>query len=181
MNTQEKIIDIEAILSAEAMITVFKQDFKVRYGVFPDVYYSLRPGKAETKLALDEIFNITNEVYMKHNPDVIDGIKNKSRNRNLVLYRQAYFKIACDTNYTLARIGDLINRDHSTVIHGAKTINKLLSTGKYPDVEKIYNEIYETIKIRISIKRHAELVSKIPTLAQSVLSANLHKRSVRPY
>ena len=48
----------------------------------------------------------------------IEALKTKSRKRELVEARQAFFIIAANlTNKSLFKIGAMVNRDHATVIH----------------------------------------------------------------
>lgn len=72
----------------------------------------------------------------------------RSRKRELVYYRYVYFKLAREHSYSaLSDIGALIGRDHSTVLHGIKVFNDVVSVYEY-DVYKIYNKISDICKGR---------------------------------
>ena len=56
-----------------------------------------------------------------------------TRQCTVVMARHAYCMLAKRyTGCTVAQIGDLIGRDHSTVVHSIKTSNDLLDVGYQP-------------------------------------------------
>lgn len=69
----------------------------------------------------------------------IDDIKSKKRNSDIVKARHLYFYLSRKmTNIVLNKIGDMVNRDHSTVLHGYNMIKW--------DI-KIYKDLQKDIEI----------------------------------
>ena len=84
----------------------------------------------ELKTILKAVSSVTN-IYEK-------DILRKSRLKDVVFARHLYCYMAClKTSYTLKSIGNYINRNHATVIHGNK---KILHELEY------YPEVYKAIK-----------------------------------
>ena len=77
-------------------------------------------------------------------------IRLKTRRREYVEARYIYYKIAKDTyHYSLSRIGEEVNRDHATVMHGLRNVEGWLSSDKmfkekYERVVKYFNEKIES-------------------------------------
>lgn len=110
--------------------------------------YWVIPGKPVPKLLSD------NEIASK----IFDSVKLvtsysysdmnvSSRDRSLVLARQlTFYFLRKYTTYSLERIGNLFGRDHTTIIHGVRTVNNLLYTGYNSavawekDIESILNK-----------------------------------------
>lgn len=68
----------------------------------------------------------------------IDVLKSKTRLTEVVVARQFYFKRAkLFTNASLTRIGEMVKRDHATVLHGINLVNKC------PSVRQQYEELFE--------------------------------------
>lgn len=58
------------------------------------------------------------------------------RFREMVLARNLYFKLARQyTSFSLTQIGIIVNRDHSTVLHGLKTIENDIN--QYPEIRQL--------------------------------------------
>lgn len=69
----------------------------------------------------------------------IDDIKSKKRNSDIVKARHVYFYLSKKlTNNILYKIGNIVNRDHSTVLHGYNMIKW--------DI-KIYKDLQKDIEI----------------------------------
>lgn len=59
-------------------------------------------------------------------------ISTKSRKAEVVLFRALYFKLATDTtNWSLQKIGKVVNRDHATVLHAKKKLYSELMQNKH--------------------------------------------------
>jgi hypothetical protein len=83
--------------------------------------------------SLDSIFK---QVCHKANLS-IDVVKSKTRKRSIVEARQIYFKRAREiTKKSLWEIGAYLNKDHSTVLHGIKTINSV------PELKNRYDKYF---------------------------------------
>jgi hypothetical protein len=60
----------------------------------------------------------------------IDALKSKSRQADISVARQIYFKRAkMQTKQSLARIGLIVNRDHATALHGIKQVEEVYELG----------------------------------------------------
>jgi hypothetical protein len=115
----------------------------------------------ETKLYL---YNILKDVSIKTNISV-DVMKGKSRKREVVEARQLFFKRAKEiTNLSLSKIGSRLNRDHSTVLYGIKTVNNLKSLSERYDVyfngRKPFATLTETAAVLKKSPDEVELVVK---------------------
>ena len=93
------------------------------------------------------------------------GLRSKSRKRNLVYKRSFLCRTLRDMNFTLSFIGDLINKDHATVIHALRVYEENVNyidfveyIGDLPsDIEKCFidNALFAPIsKKKISIIEH---------------------------
>lgn len=85
---------------------------------------------------------LLNEVMKNH------ALKTKSRWQPLVWKRYALFNFLRSNNFTLSFIGDLVNRDHTTVINGLKGYNELK---RYKDFQAIVHEIEHDLKACIVV------------------------------
>ena len=106
--------------------------------------------KNDTYITQDSINYITNitlriikEVAAQVRKVNLYLLSMRTRKREIVEARQLYFYFAKKTElYTLESIGNEVNRDHATVMHGISTINDLLET----DIRiKNYSEQMEKI------------------------------------
>ncbi len=157
-HTQDDVINI---MAANEMVNTFATDFKARFGVSPHIYYNLKGKDTKVILTLNEIYEICNNIYKQDSPIYVgkeQGLKVKSRDRITVLYRQVYFKLARNMSYPLAYVSGMVNKHHSTVIHGIKLIDELLESDKYDDVNEIYNKLNDAIQTALYFKRRAQHV-----------------------
>lgn len=73
-------------------------------------------------------------------------ITGKSRKAEVVIARHIYCYVSkYKTNLPLKHIGYVINRDHSSIIHGIKSIDNYLSI-RYKEVVKKYNLVIDKIE-----------------------------------
>ena len=71
-------------------------------------------------------------------------IDTRSRKAEIVKYRALYFKLACDTTFhTLRSIGEVVDRDHSSVLHSKKYLFDYAMKDR-----KLYN-LYQIYKVDI--------------------------------
>lgn len=62
----------------------------------------------------------------------VDQLKHRSRKRPVVEARQALcYTLRYKLGYGIVRIGDIINRDHTTVIHSCRTMQNLIETDQH--------------------------------------------------
>jgi hypothetical protein len=68
-------------------------------------------------------------------------IDTRSRKAEIVKYRALYFKLACDTTFhTLRSIGEVVNRDHASVLHSKKHLfDYVMKDPKVHNLYQIYN------------------------------------------
>ncbi len=84
------------------------------------------------------------EIKLKRIKDYVDNcagydIGTKLRTTEVVSYRTLYFKLAIDTtHYTLKKIGNVVNRDHATVLHSKKLFDELMSNEYFKSLEEVY-------------------------------------------
>lgn len=112
-------------------------------------------------------------------------ISTKSRKADTVLYRTLYYKLALDnTNKTLSNIGQIVNRDHATVLHARNKLFEYLMS--IPDYAKLYDiykieylgqkitEQYQNIQQynKLKEKYNNLLVTKIPSNLGFLLTDN---------
>lgn len=141
------------------IIEAFKLKFKLRYGIMPYVSVNTR-GNYMGQLSLKELFEIVNEaledkVGKKHT----DGILTPTRLREVVLYRQAFCKIAIHLGYKVTSVAEFIRKNHATVIHSVKNIDNLLSVEDI-DVMTCMDELYTMIETYISRKEYEEIIQQ---------------------
>jgi chromosomal replication initiation ATPase DnaA len=59
----------------------------------------------------------------------MDDILGRNRRREIIIVRQLYYKLVREKKgFTVAKIGELCDRDHSTITSGIKHVNDLLET-----------------------------------------------------
>lgn len=100
-------------------------------------YYTAPGVPSVRRLPVPERLNIIQSVassYYKVNP------KRVTRERPFVMCRQiCYLLMKKHTNVSLKEIGERFNQDHTTVIHGLRTINNLIETD--PDIRSTVTRI----------------------------------------
>lgn len=104
-----------------------------------------------------------------------DSIQQKTRKREIVQARQMAMFFSKDlTKLSLALIGSLLgNKDHSTCLHGIKTVNNLIDTDKQFKID------YDEIAKRISNKFNAPIISKeeiYSTITKAIMEKYVHYR-----
>jgi len=109
-----------------------------------------------------KLLNTTKKlINIKKNLDLEAGvdISTKCRERPIVLYRVLFFKLALElTDEPLDKIGKILKRDHSTVVHSRNnTFEYMMSLQKYRNLYKKYMKIYETPVIDLAEEENAEI------------------------
>ena len=106
---------------------------------------SVRQKKITTMDMLNQAENIIDKVANYYKVQVKD-IKGKSRKRQFVKARFiAMYLIKNSTTLTLSAIGDIVGRDHTTIIHSLQTIQNTLSLHYDTDLRDELNEIKRII------------------------------------
>lgn len=136
---------------------LFKSKFKLMFGITPYVSINTR-GTYIGEISLKELFDIVNqlldETSSKHYPN---GIRNNSRLREIVIYRQAFCKIANSIGYKITSIANFLEKNHATVIHSIRNINNLLLVND-AEIMACMDEIYTRVECHIIQKENEETV-----------------------
>ena len=105
------------------------------------------------RLTLEELSNIALEVYNEepHRNSVTD-IKEMSRKAELVSIRHAFCYFATMLGYRRTEVGDFLNRDHSTVVHGLRYCSNMIDTN-----DIVYGSIIR--KVTKKIDKYVENIS----------------------
>lgn len=100
----------------------------------------------ESHCSVEDIYEVCNRVYFDFcqysHPK---GIRADVRWRDVVLYRDLFFKVCRDHGHTFDSIGKVVGRDHASALVGCKRAEKVLAAGKRV-------EIYNLINFRIGEK-----------------------------
>lgn len=105
----------------------------------------LQPFKIKNKLM--EI--LKHEIELNRIKNYVDkhtgyDISTRSRKAEVVLFRALYFKLATDTtSWSLEKIGKIVNRDHSTVLHSRKNLFDELMKNKH------LSNLYDIYRIEV--------------------------------
>lgn len=153
--------------AAEAVKT-FIQEFHAKFGILPRVNYSFDLTKFKVTLA--ELEDAVNYLISKDPSIVIEGatVRTKKRLREIVVYRQAMFKIANEIGYGPTPISTYFGWNHATVIYSCKNVSNLIQSNDkklVATLSKIENELEK----RFGIRRDVQSDSKGETESKSVL------------
>jgi chromosomal replication initiation ATPase DnaA len=80
-----------------------------------------------------------------------DGLRTKSRKRNLAYSRACLYTILRDYGFTFEFIGKLFSKDHATVINGIRIWNEVKD---YPDAMEIGDKYEGEIKREVKFYRN---------------------------
>ena len=101
----------------------------------------------QKKLNLAEMISIVDLDIKAKQPDTYpEGLRTKSRRRELVLRRQILYKMGRTAGLTFEQIAIEFGMDHASVIHGVKVVNALGDTAD-KEVAKVTMEIEDLIKL----------------------------------
>lgn len=139
------------------LIDKFKKEFYEKIGYVPQVITMNDEVNELYKLELQEIIDIINDIMEEEFGDRRVGkhllrITSPTRKRDVTEYRYIYFKIARLMGYTYVEIGFKIQKgklkgyDHTTVMHGIKTFDDLLSTNQKFALR--YQNVVDNIKLK---------------------------------
>tara|TARA_R100000951_G_scaffold106806_1_gene101626 strand:- start:805 stop:1368 length:564 start_codon:yes stop_codon:yes gene_type:complete len=107
----------------------------------------------------------------------------KSRKRSIVLYRVLYYKLALElTDESLQNIGEVLNRDHATVLHSRnKNFEYMMSLETYRNLYKKYMELYklsvvdlaededkEMTELRGQVKNQHEIIQDLEKIINNI-------------
>lgn len=120
------------------------------------------------KLLSEPLISEIVSLVRKYTGQDVRSLQVKSRKRHLVFPRQLnmYF-LEKHTNYSLAMIGSIFNRDHATVLHAKKTIQNLIDTDK-----RIRNQ-YHLIEESIDAHKNLDKTTKYSIFQELLGSLNM--------
>lgn len=136
---------------AKEDVSKFCKNFYLTYGVYPTVLYTLSKTKIRT-VSLVTIENIINDILQK-TYDTDYTIRSKTRLKHIIIYRHVMFKILYDMGYTYTVMSGYFKYNHSTILHGVKTITNYL---KFNDEETI--KVYNIIKNEIAKENEPSVI-----------------------
>lgn len=129
---------------ASLYVARFKWMFRRKFGCTPLVKYKLGL-KYFNGIKLEELAHIVNIKLQEKSPTPLpNGIATRCRYRYIVEYRHMFFKIAKDMGFGVVAIGKIVDYDHASVVHGAKSINNLLAIGD-KNITQLHSEIETAI------------------------------------
>lgn len=141
-------------MQMQESIDEFIGDFYVRFNILLSI--KCPTGEERVMLPLREYELLVEDVISKdpNFPEdlVVKGIlRNRSRKRDLVTYRQCAFKIAFDMGYGPSAIATHFHWDHATMIHAKRTIRDLLDA-RNKEIIKIHQGINDALEERLGIE-----------------------------
>lgn len=131
-------------------IKQFKEDFQLEFG--SEILIIERATKYPfPHITLQNVEDVVNYQLDKIIPDKFsNGIRTKSRNKELISHRYCFYKIVMDMGYSCTVIKKHIGFDHATVLHGKKSITNLILSRDTKSIFNI-NNIYHELKERFGI------------------------------
>lgn len=114
-----------------------------------------------------ELYNVL-RIVAKKSRIPIEELLFGNRKREIVEARQIYFKRAKEiTKNTLAIIGELVGKDHATVLHGIKIVNNvkylterynIYFNGKIPEIKK--PEVKRKVEVKPVLKEPVKRIEQ---------------------
>lgn len=110
------------------------------------------------------------ELFCTVNNISIQDIKGRSRKNGLPLFRHVFaYLMRTELNVTLQNIGDVLGRNHDTILYGINKISDYLSVPKfYPDIKRmvdifsiLYNQSTEEARLTESDHTTSETLEKL--------------------
>ena len=138
----------------EDMITKFQSKFIKEFGLLPEVLLIKSKDKAKHRQNLNDLLMLTHNLLISdlcipYNVRIL-GIFNKTRCRDIVAYRHAFFVIAHENRHQVSHIGRRVGQNHVTVIRGIKSFKNLLEAGDELCI-RIFNRLNDGIKKQFRI------------------------------
>lgn len=172
-----------ALTLQRKLIAEFKQKFYDKLGYYPEVITHtteiMPTGSSKIlRIPLEDLRDIIDSRFLMplvstiHGSKWITSISNRSRIRDICELRYTYFKIAAIMGYSWCSIARSIGMDHSSVIHGVRTLNGHLETD--PRVRQQYhNTLFNVKRIIENEYRHLECAGQIQDEPQPAVFAAL--------
>lgn len=160
---------------AEEMITKFKEEMTELTGISPVVIMSFSDDMLHP-LLLQDLESIINEHFMEMCPKSImfpDGIRTKSRKRELVVYRHLFYFMASKMGYGPSFIAAHMDFDHATAIHGTRAFTDLLES-RDKQALQIFNAVHNAYQKRLESTRTVQSDNSEGANSKPVLSPVLY-------
>jgi chromosomal replication initiation ATPase DnaA len=100
--------------------------------------------KKEMTPPVDALTIVSIERYSVTWEEVVARPRNKPK---VVMLRRMVSKVLHELGFSYHRIGDLVKRDHGSVIYNVNTMNNMMDI--YPDVVKEYKEFKKDVSEKI--------------------------------
>jgi len=137
-------------------IEAFKKKFELKYRIIP--YVSINSKKNYVgELSMSDLLDIVNKRMQEIHEGTSAGIRQATRRRPIVIYRQVFCKIALSLGYGATVIGKFLNKNHATVIHAVKLVDNLIETGDKHMTDCV-NDIYMQIEKYLSEKEYEKVL-----------------------
>jgi hypothetical protein len=136
----------------------FIDDFKIRYGVRPVVLYNEKSYHKKTAHLTAKLkpvsFSVVEQIANKILKENLEGanmqfypITSRKRKRDIINYKHAVCKILYDMGYTVVKIGQCLNINHSTVSVAVAKVEGFLSIQ-----DPVFTYIVKTLQNEIENK-----------------------------
>ena len=126
-------------------IDIFKYKFKIMHGITPYVSITSK-GLYVGEISMRELLQITNQAREECCAERFSaGIMSKTRLKPVVMYRQAFCKVASNLGYGCTSIGKFLDKNHATIVYSIKNVENLISVGDI-DMQTCVDEIYSRIE-----------------------------------
>jgi len=129
---------------AYEVISKFKDEFYLRFGVVPAVIYKFNHTHY-FPVSMKELEQICN-MFVEDRENA--QINTKCRKRSIVQVRQIFFYIGVKMGYGLTNLGKYLDYDHATVIHASKVVSNLIDINDLITVRNL-KLIHDEIEKRI--------------------------------
>lgn len=138
---------------ANEFVAKFLTDFHEKFGVLPHVSFDL--GKDNYPYTIKDVADVINHLISQDEElsAKVAGatLKTQVRIREIVTYRQCFYKLGHDMNYGPNVLIKYTDQDHATAIHGHRKANELIaSRDKYFRTK--FTTIQHELKERIRTK-----------------------------
>ena len=146
---------------AKDLCSTFRKEFQDRFGVQVYIYFSQKALNAPA-LDLEVLEEVVNLFIIQRFGDLYpDLVRQKTRVRDLVIYRQMLFYIAISMGYSLCLVARFYGKwNHATVWHSCNVVENYLDT-KDKGFMKTFNTIKDAFEERL---RNGGNIQAIPNI-----------------
>jgi len=144
------------IQQANKLSEEFIHDFFSRFGTFPTVTFNLQHSTLpfvtleELEVTVDYVISKDDTIYPKL------SVRNRTRKRPILIYRQCLFKIALSMGYTQEKIAFHFGWDRVSILHSRDVVDTMI-TIKNKQVMRSLSLIEEELKSKYGTKKDIRL------------------------